>query len=511
MTKPMKMPKQQFLDLSFIVKNKLNSFLESILALENKLLLENLISPNLVLKFKNIKSRLERFEAKEVSEIYKEIIDSTIEEIVLYADEIKEKLRINNINFFEETINPIISLLKILEFKPTPPLASHRIWFGPFFDEKYQTFILNFKKLNPMYTNIIWTDFKTINSIELNGFYKFCNENGITLNNIREQSDLINYDLIIEELDKSQDDLQFASIHYVRASDLARVSILISQGGVYTDTDTDSRNPLIDLDSPFGLILKKNCSTILEEGKLIQEAVLYDFIAANPNNYILLLAAKISRLDYDIYHSSTCKNTLWQTSKQPHIHQHATINLTGSAIMAALNLLIKNNIISTDEVNNLFKDTEYSMPSYYDKSWLKDLSKCVGELLKTPIEKLNAEHQSLLSFISELKEAREKFSPIIKKTDKNYPNKFTTFSFYSDFNNKTEYQHNNTPQSSTSLSFFEEKTSASTPVNSKVAEFNCAFFKPSQLEFDPIKSSQFPTNDKNIFLIPYNFGSYQHN
>jgi len=293
---------------------------------------------------------------------------------------------------------------------PCPlPRIMHRIWFGSFLRDQYQKYILNFKKNNPHFRIIIWTDFKGLNLQEINEFKRFCSENNIYLENIREHSHLLNYSLIEKELDDGlTHDAQNSRVHFVRASDLARISILFRMGGLYTDTDTDCWDSLPEIYLPLGLIIKsaKKMNPI-ENNELDSELVYYDFIGALPGNKILALCADISKLDYRVYSMST--HLEWRSSKMHHIHQASTITLTGTPLMVALKYIIKNNPQHINELKNIFFDSEPYMPTFYHKSWLDHLNEFIPDILEMSEEKRMSEQKSLESFLQEIESYRANY------------------------------------------------------------------------------------------------------
>ena len=194
---------------------------------------------------------------------------------------------------------------------------------------------------------------------------------------------MINHPLIIEELNKTtlhHGDKNFQPrLHYARASDLARISILIQLGGIYTDTDTQALLPLPTLHAEYGTLCKKkqkatkaNLYQFKKTFPNFTDMILYDFIAATPNNQILLTAAEISRSDYQTYHQ--LKQDNWGYIDCNDFHLHMTIMLTGTALRCAMNHFTITNKIASDKSKDMFFDDSLYFLSTYDKSWL-DLDK----------------------------------------------------------------------------------------------------------------------------------------
>jgi hypothetical protein len=244
------------------------------------------------------------------------------------------------------------------------PAIHHRIWFGSFLPKAYQDNLVQLVTKNASrYLVYLWTDFSTLDSVEKVKFQTFCKRHAIILCDIREYTKFSNYVLIKEELDKT---IQHANeknfqprLHFVRASDLARISILLAFGGVYTDTDTKSLSSLPVLDVPFGFLCKKkdylpkNAAYQLKKTfPDFSDMILYDFIAATPSNPILEITANISESDYQIYHE--IKQDDWEYIDCDQFHLNMTCLFTGSALRAAINYWTKNQKIPGNESIQLF-------------------------------------------------------------------------------------------------------------------------------------------------------------
>lgn len=285
----------------------------------------------------------------------------------------------------------------------------HRIWFGSFLPKAYQLNLLRFKVHNPRYTIHLWTDFQTISEEEKKAFLSFCEHHNFQLKNIREHRNLLNFNLIEEELNTSITDKQRRLVHLVRASDLARISILYEMGGLYLDTDTNSLNSLPVFHSPHNLLLKQlhfsdriDLALKLDAPKVFC-TVFFDFIVAEVHHWFIKFAADIATLDYATYHSS--QNRLWEQSLYAKIHLYATVRLTGSSLRFALDHAVAHgNLVATiKQETDLFFDDQKYLDSTYDHSWLKDLSddKSIPKEIS----------ESMEIFRNEIDEAREKRYP----------------------------------------------------------------------------------------------------
>lgn len=284
------------------------------------------------------------------------------------------------------------------------PKIQHRIWFGSDLPEKYQEHLKKLAAKNPGNIIKLWTDSSILSSIEKNHLRDFCKKNNIQLMNIRAFPYLINYELIEYELDKAQTKSKNKRVHYAQASDLARISILIEQGGVYTDTDTESLDTLPILTPKFGLYVKE-CQGIDKTDQQDLPAddvsdIFYDFIAAHPQNSILKQAAEISALDYKTYHQSAHRR--WEHSNNPCILQSGTIRLTGSALRFALEYAVSNRKIKPALRSDLFfADSQYFLSSY-DRSWLDP----------NWYESTSEEHESVVHFRDEIEQIRMTHFPL---------------------------------------------------------------------------------------------------
>jgi hypothetical protein len=276
----------------------------------------------------------------------------------------------------------------------------HRIWFGSFLPESYQDNVLRFKSHNPRYEIHLWSDCSTTTSEEQQQFEDFCKKNNLSLHLIRQHKELVNSDLINEELDKALANAHISRVHYARASDLARVAIVLAMGGLYLDTDTTSLSSLPILVSPTNLVLKlpvlSDC-TLRDTSREFLIAYI-DFIAAEPHNPILKCAAEVTRLDYQTYHHS--QHVLWEQSSSAHIHLWTTVRLTGSSIRFALNYQVAQgnlNILVSEGPG--FINESLFLHSTHDKSWLTECT--LGDFIPS------AEALSMDAFREEIDTIRE--------------------------------------------------------------------------------------------------------
>jgi hypothetical protein len=162
--------KQQFIKSNEIIINALNNFLRKLIEIEQKYEIDNRLSSNSAPLFSSLQYESIEFasdEEEEGSYIYNDYLygmiltiqeeknkieDETNGQESLFWTEIKDALLLLDIIFWQKPSdleNPIISVL-------------HRIWFGSSLPENYQEFVLNFKKHNPHFKIILWTDFDTI-------------------------------------------------------------------------------------------------------------------------------------------------------------------------------------------------------------------------------------------------------------------------------------------------------------------------------------------------------------
>jgi hypothetical protein len=286
----------------------------------------------------------------------------------------------------------------------TIPKIVHRIWFGSDLPEEYKRNLESLVANNPDYCAKLWIDSAIISSQDEQNLVDFCQKNNIQLHDVRNYPHLSNFNLITQELDKSINKRHHRCIHFARASDLARIAILIHDGGIYTDTDTKSLKKLPELIARFGLLLKEVPGLSPDDQHFLDaddvHHLFYDFIAAVPGNEILQLAAKISELDYLTY--STSSNRLWESSKSSYVQELGTVRLTGSALRWACQYYVSHGTISPKNRADLFfVDKEY-LSSSYDKSWLENQGESCTK----------KERDSLLAFMGEIEQKRAGAFPL---------------------------------------------------------------------------------------------------
>jgi hypothetical protein len=294
------------------------------------------------------------------------------------------------------------------------PRDFHFIWFGSCLPAEYQKNILSFKSYNPAYPIILWTDYKTLSQEARAAMEHFCATEGIELRNIRHQ-ELTNQDLIDSELDRSLvDRKEMARIHYVRASDLARVAVLIKHGGIYNDTDSKCKNALPEqINLPHGFLSQTtgiNELNFEENRESLLESIYYHFMMAEPNNAILKLAAEISRLDYETYHAS--KNKLWETFDHHQSHLCGTIKLTGTSIKWAINYLRQEKKIILSNMEELFLDASQFSTSTFNKSWLQDFPRNHNASEYDESDESDECDESLDNFCQEIERNRQQQYPL---------------------------------------------------------------------------------------------------
>jgi Glycosyltransferase sugar-binding region containing DXD motif len=289
----------------------------------------------------------------------------------------------------------------------TIPKIAHRIWFGEPFPMNYQENLKALAKLNPDYKVKLWSDPATMSEESYNQLLKLCNEENIQLYNVREHTELINYALIIEELDTSRNDEVHKRLHYVRASDIARIAILYNEGGIYTDTDSKMLMQFPEFSDEQSILLKilgspshnlYNFFDIASSSKnnyrYFFSYILYDFIASAPQTLLLKTTAEITEKDYETYKASN--NRQWENSTHAEILRDGTIKLTGTALKWALNYLYQSGQICFDSPLHLFFNADEIIEAGYDKSWLEGFDKTEG-----------IENEYLNRFALEIEEKRQ--------------------------------------------------------------------------------------------------------
>lgn len=267
------------------------------------------------------------------------------------------------------------------------PKIAHRIWFGEPFIDKYKLYLQELASLNPDFVIKVWSDPEVVSQESYDELLSFCKIHHMELCPIRQHRELVNYESIIEELEASKNTITHKKLHYVRASDIARIAVLFSEGGIYSDTDSKMLQPfpqaLLDKKIAIKSIGPESKSNVIwVEGQQYQcfvQQMMYDFIAAEPNHPLLQLTTEINRLDYKTYHLSN--NTQWQDSSDYHVLCWGTIRLTGTALKYAINFMHQSMQLNATDMNALFVDVDDFMQADYDKSWLDgfDIEASTGE------------------------------------------------------------------------------------------------------------------------------------
>lgn len=314
------------------------------------------------------------------------------------------------------------------------PKIIHLIWFGESYPEKYKQYLLTLIKLNPECTIKFWYDGELASQEMLDELIELTkSEEKFLICQIRNYPDLPNFDLIIRELNKSRESGKHRRIHYVRASDMTRISVLYIQGGIYLDADTQAWAPfeenmffantgmrlkaekfLLNLPAeiPFeykftnllnSSMLEKE-SNIKEKFKYFFTHVLYDFIACVAGHPVLEKTIEITRTDFETSDSSSQKH--WEDSSNFEILRDGNIKLTGTALKWALNYLYQRKKFVFEKPEDLFFETQHCMTSHYDKSWLQGF-------LEEKNDDYMVERESLDAFCSEIKQSRIKKYPIV--------------------------------------------------------------------------------------------------
>lgn len=295
------------------------------------------------------------------------------------------------------------------------PKIAHRIWFGDPFPDKYKAYLCTLSQLNPDYQIKLWSDPETVSVESYIQLKTFCTTNNIVLCNIREHMTLTNFDLITQELNASNKTETHKKLHYVRASDIARIAILLAEGGIYMDTDSEPLYAFPEFNAVYGVLLK----WFGDRGKNIginyfnvQEQhynfdyyfsnIFYDFIASVPHHKLLTTAAKITCQDYKTYQTSASK--AWESCDDPQLLLYGTIKLTGTALKWALNHLYQTEQFSIDNAGALFFICDNIMKAYYDKSYLEGFTGKALLVVK----------MQLYEFLAEIENKRQKKFKVIE-------------------------------------------------------------------------------------------------
>lgn len=134
------------------------------------------------------------------------------------------------------------------------PKKLHFIWIGTPIPDKYVQNINHWAELNPDYEVNLWLDTATINHEHLAKAYEQANKTHSVLRDLT-TTDKDLYDRMVNR-DYYNDEATGSDANYAAASDILRLAILESEGGVYIDTDTlpIEHCALGDIDAPYGFI-----------------------------------------------------------------------------------------------------------------------------------------------------------------------------------------------------------------------------------------------------------------
>ena len=252
------------------------------------------------------------------------------------------------------------------------PKRLHRIWFGSDLPLDYRKNLVILKEKNPEYIVFLHSDSKTMEQEAWDSLTTFCLEHTITLSDIRNIR-INNKDLIERELD---DSLSRGSTYekiqnYVRASDLARIAILVEWGEIYTDTEISPHTGFGTLYAQYGFLeafypglWNSSYESIMSQstGQMCPVVIhiQYDFMAGIPQNELHKVAEKINRLDYEALTKTDC-HKIFLYSLDRKIISDTNMSLTGSATKHAYNYLISQGLITNFEAVLLKTERYFNM------------------------------------------------------------------------------------------------------------------------------------------------------
>jgi len=165
----------------------------------------------------------------------------------------------------------------------TIPNTIHLIWFGSMLPKNneypYQNHVIGQKALNPEFNVNLWTSSDSMSKKEYQKMVEFCSKYKIQIHDLahKKYSMLSNLEHINLELKRG---------NWARASDIARLSILLQCGGYYLDTDLKPK-----------AALRKNYPSIYGMNHFIAEddqdhTLNIYFLAAIPQHPFFLAAIK---------------------------------------------------------------------------------------------------------------------------------------------------------------------------------------------------------------------------
>lgn len=150
------------------------------------------------------------------------------------------------------TANPTLDPITTTQIFSKPiPQTILLIWFGPLIKPNYLYNIINWKKINPNFKVTLLSDPSTMPQADYDKLRLLCSKNSIAILEFQHLSedDFPNYNIVKFELENKA---------WHRASDVARCSLLLINGGVYADTDIEPKNKIENLNASTGLLIGTN-------------------------------------------------------------------------------------------------------------------------------------------------------------------------------------------------------------------------------------------------------------
>ncbi|MGC6509487.1 MAG: TcdA/TcdB catalytic glycosyltransferase domain-containing protein [Myxococcota bacterium] len=197
------------------------------------------------------------------------------------------------------------------------PSSIHLIWLGSSVpndaQRPYRKYIGQWKTLNPNWSVCLWVNPKNLSVNDLKTLHKWASQNGLNLHSI--ESFCHDLDLgpaLCDTLHEKR---------YASASDILRVLILNSEGGLYVDTDV-SPATLSEQSIPRGIGL-----VIKYDGHRLRSVLPHAMIMARGHPFASLIIEQL-KFNFETY---THSNFKWKHSTRREFQYAATVSVTGTA------------------------------------------------------------------------------------------------------------------------------------------------------------------------------------
>lgn len=254
---------------------------------------------------------------------------------------------------------------------PLIPKKLRFIWFGGLPPLAYQLHMAQYREVNPDYAIRLYSSPGSMSAVEYKALEAFCCDHDILLVDV-DKLKIDNIDLVEYELESAiaREDIELKKLHWVRASDILRISLLNHFGGIYLDLDlVPTKKPFGDIEAPDGFLtpVKKDAYIAIADedyGAYVYDCE-YEFMAALANHRIFVTMNQIIRLNYGCLRP---EDWVWQACTASKFAQTAYSCLTGHVLFLALNHYIQTHRMA--DIGPLYLDTTRLYLSNKDNNWV---------------------------------------------------------------------------------------------------------------------------------------------